>query len=69
MSDGTTFTSDDLADDYERTHFGDEDQTCGTCAHEWVGTCTYEWAKDRPAPPDQTCHYATSQWTRKPDSK
>ena len=34
MSDGTTFTSDDLADDYERTHFGDEDQTCGTCALE-----------------------------------
>ena len=68
MSDGTTFTSDDLADDYER-HFGDEDHVCGTCAHEWAGTCMYEWAKDRPAPPNQTCRYATSQWTQKPDAK
>ena len=60
----------------ERTPFGDEDQTCGTCAHSWAGTCwttdgsgMYEWAKDRPAPADQTCRYATSQWTRKPDAK
>ena len=42
---------------------------CGTCCHEWAGTCTFELALDRPAPPDQTCRYATSQWSMKPDPR
>jgi len=40
-------------------------ETCGTCGHEWAGTCMYEWAMDIPAPPDQACRYATSQWKPK----
>ena len=43
----------------------EEDHVCGTCAHEWAGTCLYEMAKDRPAPVDQMCRYAPSQWERK----